>query len=149
MKDIIISPLQLALASRMGANAVLMIQAVFDRGHCEQSLAQMITDAHARDLEVLLETHNINEFRRAATSAADLIGINNRNLATLKVDLNVTKRILKRSAANGKPVVSESGICKLADLRFLRKCSANGFLIGSGVMLADDVEAKVREFVDA
>jgi indole-3-glycerol phosphate synthase len=149
MKDIIISPLQLATASRMGANAVLLIQALFDRGHCQESLAQMISDAHARNMEVLLETHNMAEFRCALESGADLIGINNRNLGTLKVDLNVTKRILKRNPANGKPVVSESGICMPADLRFLRDCGAKAFLIGSAVMLAGDVEAKVREFVNA
>jgi indole-3-glycerol phosphate synthase len=149
MKDIIINPLQLATASRMGANAVLLIQALFDRGYCQQPLAQMIGDAHARNLEVLLETHNLDEFRRAVSSDANLVGINNRNLGTLKVDLNVTKRILKKNVANGKLVVSESGICAPADLRFLRECGAHAFLIGSAVMLADDVESKVREFVNA
>ena len=149
MKDIIINPLQLATASRMGANAVLLIQALFDRGYSQQPLSQMIGDAHARNLEVLLETHNLDEFRRAVTSDADLVGINNRNLGTLKVDLNVTKRILKKNVTNGKLVVSESGICLPADLRFLRECGAHAFLIGSAVMLADDVEGKVREFVNA
>jgi indole-3-glycerol phosphate synthase len=149
MKDIIISPLQLATASRMGANAVLLIQALFDRGYSQQPLDQMIADAHARNLEVLLETHNAAEFCRAVTSKADLIGINNRNLATLKVDLNVTKRILKRNPSNQKLVVSESGICDPADLQFLRSCGAKAFLIGSAVMLADYVEDKVREFVNA
>ena len=119
MKDIIINPLQLATASRMGANAVLLIQALFDRGYSQQPLSQMIGDAHARNLEVL------------------------------KVDLNVTKRILKKNVTNGKLVVSESGICLPADLRFLRECGAHAFLIGSAVMLADDVEGKVREFVNA
>ena len=149
MKDIIISPLQLATASRTGANAVLLIQALFDRGYCEQTLPQMIADAHARNLEVLLETHNAAEFRRAVASDADLIGINNRNLGTLKVDLNVTKKILKKNTSKNKLVVSESGICTPADVRFLRECGAQAFLIGSAVMLADDVEAKVRELVNA
>ena len=149
MKDIIINPLQLATASRMGANAVLLIQALFDRGYCQQPLAQMIGDAHARNLEVVLETHNTAEFRRAVSTDADLVGINNRNLGTLKVDLNVTKRILKKNVTNDKLVVSESGICAPADLRFLRECGAQAFLIGSAVMLADDFESKVREFVNA
>jgi indole-3-glycerol phosphate synthase len=149
MKDIIINPLQLATASRMGANVVLLIQALFDRGYSQQPLSQMIGDAHARNLEVLLETHNLDEFRRAVTSDADLVGINNRNLGTLKVDLKVTKRILKKNVTNGKLVVSESGINTAADLRFLRECGAHAFLIGSAVMLADDVEGKVREFVNA
>jgi indole-3-glycerol phosphate synthase len=78
-----------------------------------------------------------------------LVGINNRDLATLKVDLNVTKRILERNSAEGKIVVSESGINTPADLRFLREYGANAFLIGSAVMLADNVEKKVKEFVSA
>jgi indole-3-glycerol phosphate synthase len=149
MKDIIINPLQLATASRMGANAVLLIQALFDRRYSQQPLTQMIGNAHARNLEVLLETHNLDEFRRAVTSDADIVGINNRNLGTLKVDLNVTKRILKKNVTNGKLVVSESGICAPEDLRFLRECGAHAFLIGSAVMLTDNVEVKVREFVNA
>jgi indole-3-glycerol phosphate synthase len=68
---------------------------------------------------------------------------------TLKVDLNVTKMILERNSAEGKLVVSESGINTPADLRFLRDCGAHAFLIGSAVMLADNAEAKVKEFVSA
>ena len=149
MKDIIISPKQLVTASRIGANAVLLIQSIFDRGYCQQSLPQMINYAHASNLEVLLETHNADEFRRAVTSEADMVGINNRDLATLMVDLKITKRILKRNATNDKIVVSESGICEPADLLFLRECGAQAFLIGSAVMFANEVETKVREFVNA
>ena len=149
MKDIIVNPLQLSVASRMGANVVLLIQAVFDRGYCPQSLGGMIADAHARGLEVLLETHNTDEFRRAIATDADLVGINNRNLATLKVDLNTTKRILKKNPAPRKLVVSESGVCSAADVLFLRECGANAFLVGSAVMKSEDVEATVRELVNA
>lgn len=152
MKDIVVSPLQLAAASRLSANVVLLIQALFDRGYCQENLTQMIADAHARKLEVLLETHNDDEFDRAVYSDADLIGINNRNLGSLKLDIKVTKRILNRKRqriANGKPVVSESGIRSSEDVRFLRECGAQAFLVGSAVMLADDVEKKVRELVNA
>ncbi len=149
MKDIIVSPMQLTAASSMGADAVLMIQAVFDRGYGETSLAEMIADAHFRNIEVLLETHNADEFRTAVDTEADLIGINNRDLASLKVDLNVTRNILKFNSAIGKPVVSESGICSPMDLRFLRECGSQAFLIGSAIMLSSDVEARVTEFVNA
>jgi indole-3-glycerol phosphate synthase len=147
MKDIVVSPLQLAAAAKLGANAVLLIQGLFDRGYCKEALPQMIADAHTRKLEVLLETRNLDEFRRAAATETDLIGINNRDLASLGVNLNVTKRILKQESARGKIVVSESGITSPADLLFLRGCGANAFLIGGAIMLAADVEAKVREFV--
>ena len=149
MKDIILSPIQLDVASKAGANVALLIEALFDRGYCECSLSEMIARAHSGGLEVLLEAHTADEFRSAVRTHSDLVGINNRNLATLKVDLGVTKAILERNRAEGKVVVSESGINTAADLRFLRECGAQAFLIGSAVMLADNVEEKVREFVSA
>jgi len=148
MKDIVINPKQLEAASKAGANAVLLIQALFDRGYCECTIEEMITKAHSENLEVLLETHSLEEFRFAVQSDADLVGINNRNLGTLKVDLNVTKQILENSETNGKIVVSESGIESPADISFLRECGANAFLVGSAVMLAEDIEIKVRELVN-
>ena len=147
MKDIILSPVQLEAALKLGANVALLIEALFDRGYCECSLSDMIKIAHSKGLEVLLETHTGEEFRAALRTEAELVGINNRNLATLKVDLGVTKRILERNSAEGKIVVSESGVMKPADVRFLRKCGAQAFLIGSTVMSAENVEEKVREFV--
>jgi indole-3-glycerol phosphate synthase len=78
-----------------------------------------------------------------------LIGINNRNLATLKVDLNVTKQILEQNSAEGKIIVSESGISTPADLRFLSLYGVQAFLVGSAVMLAGDVKEKVKELVSA
>ena len=149
MKDIIVDPTQLNAASLIGANAVLLIQSVFDRGYCRCSLNEMVTKAHSKDLEVLLETHNLDEFVRAVKTDADLVGVNNRNLGTLKVDLDVTKRILASCPGSGKIAVSESGINTPTDLCFLWGCGAQAFLIGSSIMLADNVESKVREFVDA
>jgi len=149
MKDIIINPLQLETASRIGANAVLLIKALFEREYCECNIDEMISQAHARNLEVLLETHNENEFQSAINSDADLIGINNRDLRTLKVDIRITERILKRYGNHGKVVVSESGVIAPADLLFLRGCGAQAFLIGSAIMMADNIEKKVKEFVTA
>jgi len=109
----------------------------------------MIAMAQSKNLEVLLETHNEDEFRSAVNSNADLIGINNRDLGTLKVDLRVTKRILEKIDAQGKIVVSESGIKKFTDLLFLRECGANAFLIGSTLMKAENIEEKVKELARA
>jgi indole-3-glycerol phosphate synthase len=149
MKDIVLSPVQVEAASKAGADAVLLIEALFERGYCEFGIEEMIARAHSEGLEVLLEAHTAEEFRSAVRTHADLVGINNRNLATLSVDLEVTKRILERNGAEGKIVVSESGINTPADLRFLRGCGAHAFLIGSAIMLAEDVEKKVKEFVQA
>ncbi len=149
MKDIIINPIQLEAASRIGANVVLLIEALFEREYCECSLDEMITQAHSKHLEVLLETHSEDEFQSAIETDADLIGINNRDLRTLKVDLEITERILKKHEGNDKVVVSESGVMTPADLLFLRGCGAQAFLIGSSIMMADNIETKVKEFVTA
>jgi indole-3-glycerol phosphate synthase len=109
----------------------------------------MIAFAHTKGLEVLLETHTEKEFQSAIETSADLIGINNRNLGTLKIDLNTTKEILERNNDSGKVVVSESGIKTTEDLQFLRGCGASAFLIGSSIMLTENVEEKVKEFVEA
>jgi len=149
MKDIVISPVQLETASKIGANAVLLIETLFKSGYCERDINDMIAHAHSLSLEVLLEAHTENEFLSALNTDADLIGINNRDLKTLKVDLGTTKRILKRIDPQGKVVVCESGIKTPADLRFLRECGVHVFLIGSAIMMASDIEKKVKEFVMA
>ncbi len=149
MKDIILVADQIEVAAQIGADAVLLIQALFDKGCCEMTVEKTIAFAHAKGLEVLLETHSEEEFRSAVETNADLVGINNRNLATLKIDLNTTKEILKRNSPRGKVVVCESGIKTVEELQFLRSCGAKAFLIGSSIMLTENIEQKVREFVKA
>jgi indole-3-glycerol phosphate synthase len=149
MKDIVLNPIQIEAASKLGANAVLLIQALFDRGYFAKSLEEMIVSAHNEGLEVLLETHTQKEFDSAVKTNADLIGINNRDLAKLTANLKTTQNILEKSSSNGKVVVSESGIKTPADLRFLRESGARAFLIGSSVMASDNIEQKVKEFVNA
>ena len=149
MKDIILSPIQVEAASQIGADAVLLIEALFERGYSQTVIDRMIALAHSKGLEVLLETHTEEEFLSAIETNADLVGINNRNLATLKVDLNTTKRILQKNDPKGLMVISESGINTPADLRFLSDCGACAFLIGSAIMLTENIEEKVKEFVNA
>jgi indole-3-glycerol phosphate synthase len=149
MKDIILVADQIEIAAQIGANAVLLIQALFDKGCSEMSVDKTIAFAHSKGLEVLLETHTEGEFRFAVETEADLVGINNRNLGTLKIDLNTTKEILKRNDKRGKIVISESGIKTPKDLQFLRGCGAYAFLIGSAIMLTENIEEKVKEFVKA
>jgi indole-3-glycerol phosphate synthase len=149
MKDIVIVADQIEVATQIGANAVLLIQALFDRNYCEMNLNKMITFAHSKGLEVLLEIHTQDEFKRAVETEADLIGVNNRNLATLKINLNTTEQILQKNGKCGKIIISESGIKTKADLQLLKAAGADAFLIGSSIMLTDDIENKVKEFVQA
>ena len=146
-KDIIISKEQIDAAAALGANAVLLIQGLFDKSHCEASEAEMIAYAHSQGLEVLLETHSEEEYIRALKTEADLIGVNNRNLDTLKTDLSTTKQILALGK-HGRTVVSESGIKTPGHLQYLRGCGADAFLVGSSIMLTDDIEMKVKELVN-
>ncbi len=149
MKDIILVADQIEVAAQIGADAVLLIQALFDRDCCEMDVDKTVAFAHSNGLEVLLETHTEEEFRSAVETNADLVGINNRNLGTLKIDLHTTKEILKRNNNRCKIVVSESGIKTTKDLQFLRESGAEAFLIGSSIMLTDNIEEKVKEFVKA
>ena len=148
MKDIIIVPDQIDAGSKLGADAVLLIQALFDRNCTEMNLQKTISYAHNQGLEVLLETHTEAEFRSALDTDSDVIGINNRDLSTLKIDLDTTCKILAQYENTSKLVISESGIQTPEDLKRLRCCGARGFLVGSSIMLTDDIEAKVKEYVN-
>ena len=118
-------------------------------GLCECDLCRMLTYAWSRKLEVLLETNTSEEFSAALAANTDIVGINNRNLGNLKVDINMTGRILQQHNPDGKVIISESGIKTPGDIRLLYRWGARGFLIGSEVMCAENIEEKVREFVMA
>jgi indole-3-glycerol phosphate synthase len=148
MKDIIITTEQIDAAQKLGANAILLIQALFDRGYCELDLIKTINYAHNLGLEILLETHTETEFKKALETETDLIGINNRNLDTLKTDLTTTQQILTAQNKQGRIVVSESGIKNPGHIQYLRGCGADAFLVGSSIMLTDDIESKVKELVN-
>lgn len=148
MKDIVLSPVQVDAAAKAGANAILLIYSVFERGYSELKLEDMIEYAHGKGLEVLLEVHTRDEFKSSLNYDADMIGVNNRDLKTLKVDLNVTKEVLA-GYSGSRVVVSESGISGPEDVRFLYGCGARAFLVGSSIMRAASVKDKVRELVDA
>lgn len=147
MKDIILSRVQIDLASVIGADVVLLIKTIFDRGYCEYDIFNMIKYVHSKNMEVLLETHNESEFSSALETEADLVGINNRDLKTLKVDINTTKNILQKIDPKRKVIVSESGIKNISDISFLYKSGARAFLLGSVLMTADNVETKLKEFM--
>ncbi len=149
MKDIVISRRQIDAAFKTGATAVLLIKALSDRGYCECEMDELIVHAKSRGLEVLLETHTEDEFSAALETDADLIGINNRDLRTLKVDINVTREILGRVDPGENIVVSESGVNNPEDIQLLHEARADAFLVGSAIMKSKNVEEKVMELVKA
>lgn len=149
MKDIVISRRQIDAAFKTGASAVLLIKALSDRGYCECEIDELIVYAKSRGLEVLLETHTEDEFSAALETDADLIGINNRDLRTLKVDINVTCEILGRIDPGENIIVSESGVNSPEDIRILHEAGADAFLVGSAIMKSNNIKKKVTELVKA
>jgi indole-3-glycerol phosphate synthase len=149
MKDIIVHESQVDCAAKIGADAVLLIKALFDRGHSDKGLDYMIRYAHSLGLEVLAEAHTFDEFEDLLGTEADMIGINNRDLRSLKVDIGRTVSILERieELPRDKVIVSESGINSRRDVELLTNQGVKAFLVGSSIMRAADIEGKVKELI--
>jgi indole-3-glycerol phosphate synthase len=147
MKDIIIHEKQIEAARNVGADCILLIETAFSQ-YPIASLNRLIRNAHAHYLEVLLEVHSKDELERALKSEADIIGVNNTNLSTLETNLNTTLRLLADAELQGdKVLISESGFESAEDIRRVKAARVDGFLIGSSLMLSEDLERKTREFV--
>lgn len=142
-KDFVISEKQIEAAHAYGADAVLLVVKVCRRLGLD--MASLIESAHSHSLEVLLESYDVGEMNEAMVSDADILGINNRDLQTLVVDLNRTRRIMSDVGSVGRPVISESGIKAKADAEFVKGCGVRGILVGTALWKAKDLGAKIRE----
>jgi indole-3-glycerol phosphate synthase len=170
-KDFIIDERQILESIEWGADAILLIVAILTNGH----LRDFLTLAQAAGLAALVEVHNNSELDRALEAGAEIIGINNRDLTTFKVDLATTERLaahLKATIADGgwkveravaspgasssispSPssvlLVAESGIHTHADVERLTRCGVHAILVGESLMKQPDVRAKVKELLGA
>jgi indole-3-glycerol phosphate synthase/phosphoribosylanthranilate isomerase len=131
-KDFVIDPRQVAEARLAGADAVLVMLSVLS----DEEAAVVITAAERLGMDPLVEAHGDGEVRRAVALGAPIVGINNRDLRTLKVDLAVTERLARNVPAD-RLVVAESGIATRADVERLAP-HADAFLVGSSLMRAED-----------
>lgn len=147
MKDIMIDKIQIDAAKKIGADYMLLIQSLFDQGYLNE-IDEYIGYAHKKGINVLLEVHTKKEFENALNTEADLIGINNRNLDTLEIDLKTTEIVLEKFEKT-RPILSESGIETPEDIQYLKKCGANAFLIGSSIMKSDNIEEQVKKLVNS
>lgn len=147
MKDIIIDKIQIDAAKKIGADYMLLIQSLFDQGYLKD-IDEFIEYGHKQGLKVLVEAHTKSEFVNSLNTQADLVGINNRNLDTLQIDINTTKNILD-GYHNDRIIVSESGIEGPLDIQFLKKCGAGAFLIGSSIMKSENIKESVQSLVNA
>jgi len=147
MKDITVDTVQIDAAKKIGADYFLLIQSIFDKG-LVNDIDSMIDYGHDLGLKVLIEAHTKQEFENSCNTSADIIGINNRNLDTMKIDLSTTEEILHNTEKT-KLVISESGISTSDDIRFLHKCGADAYLVGSSIMKTDDIQQTVQNLVSA
>jgi len=147
MKDIMIENIQIDAAEKMGADYILLIQSLFDQGFLKE-IEEFIEYAHKKELKILLEVHTKQEFHNALKTKADLIGINNRNLDTLEINLKTTEIVLD-GYEKQRLILSESGIETTEDIQYLKKCGADAFLVGSSIMKSDNIEEQVRKLVSA
>ena len=147
MKDITVDTIQIDAAKKIGADYFLLIQSIFDKG-LVNDIDSMIDYGHDLGLKVLIEAHTKQEFENSCNTSADIIGINNRNLDTMKIDLSTTEKILHNTEKT-KLVISESGISTSDDIRFLHKCGADAYLVGSSIMKTDDIQQTVQNLVNA
>jgi indole-3-glycerol phosphate synthase len=147
MKDIMIDKIQIDTAKKIGADYMLVIQSLFDQKFLTD-IDEFIGYGHKQGLNILLEVHTKEEFQNALKTDADIIGINNRNLDTLEIDLKTTESVLS-GYGDSKLVLSESGINTPEDIRYLKKFGANAFLIGSSIMKSDNIEEQVRKLVNS
>ncbi len=137
-KDFIIDPYQIYLARHYQADAILLMLSVLS----DEQYVQLAAVAHSLKLGILTEASNEEELDRAVQLKARVVGINNRDLRDLSIDLDRTRQLAPR-VPHGVTVISESGINTYGQIRELSRF-ANGFLIGSALMSEPDLSAAVR-----
>ncbi|MBI3416594.1 MAG: indole-3-glycerol phosphate synthase TrpC [Verrucomicrobia bacterium] len=146
-KDFIIDERQILEAIEWGADAILLIVAILS----DAQLKQFHSLATEAGLAALVEVHDEAELDRALAAGAQLIGVNNRDLKTFKVDLATTERLAAKLAASAhgqdKLLVAESGIHTRADVERLARCGAKAILVGESLMKHGDIAAKVGELL--
>jgi len=141
-KDFIFEPYQIYESRAYGADALLLIVAILD----DDKLVQLIDLCYTLGMKCLVEVHDESELRRAIASGCRVIGINNRNLQTFKVNLSTTER-LRSLIPDDRIVVSESGIRHRADVEKLRQWKVNAMLVGESLAASDDTVKKMKELL--
>ena len=147
-KDFIIDERQILEAVEWGADAILLIVAILT----DAQLAKFHSLAVEAGLAVLVEVHDEEEMERALKISPALIGVNNRNLKTFKVDLATTEQLAAKLFSSpvtrhSSLLVAESGIHSRADVERLKKCGAGAILVGESLVKQGDIGAKVRELI--
>lgn len=141
-KDFMVDLYQVPEARALGADCILLIMAALD----DAQAGELAAAAHEWGMDVLVEVHDGPELERALRLDADLVGVNNRNLKTLDVDLATTEA-LAPLVPSDRVLVCESGLFTRADLDRMSGVGARCFLIGESLMRQDDISGAVRELL--
>ena len=141
-KDFIFDPYQIYESRAYGADCVLLIVAILS----PQKLAELLQLSRQLGMMNLVEVHNAAEAEIAVNSGAGIIGINNRDLFTFKVDLKTTSK-LRPLIPPGRQAVSESGIKIRQDIVKLQQWGVNAALVGEALMSAPDIAVKMKELL--
>jgi len=141
-KEFIVDEWQVYESRALAADAVLLVVCVLS----DQQLDDYLWAARELDMAAVVEAHDERDVQRALAVEPDIIGINNRDLSSFKVDFGTTLR-LRPLIPRGTIVVSESGVETRGDLLKLAEAGVDAALIGSSLMAADDIESKLRGFV--
>jgi indole-3-glycerol phosphate synthase len=142
-KDFILDHFQILEARAAGADAVLLIVSA----HTDQALSDLRDEAHSIGLDVLCETHNLQEMGRAIALGFDLIGVNSRDLRTFSVHPEVLIE-LAGSAPKNAVLVAESGIRTAEDIARLQAVGYHAFLVGEALMRQPDPAAALALLLD-
>ncbi len=143
-KDFIFDPYQVYESRVNGADAFLLIASIMER----ETLADLYMLGRELGLEALAEAHDEADLEKALTAGFAVVGINNRDLATFRVDINTTARLLELIPGD-RIVVSESGISTEDDMRYLRKIGVDAALIGEAFMREGDFGDKLKALAEA
>lgn len=139
-KDFILEPYQVYETVLSGADAFLLIAAVLS----VKELRDLWLLGKSMNLDSLVEVHDEKDVQKALEAGADLIGINNRDLKSLKTDLAITEHLMKKMP-QGTPVISESGIYTEADAKRVRACGVRGILVGTSILQSPNPLQKISE----
>ncbi len=142
-KDFMLDPYQILESRSIGADAVLLIMAALSDAQAKELDAL----AHALGMDVLVEVHDAAELERALTQLTSrLIGVNNRNLKTLAIDL-ATSETLATQIPEGYTAVCESGISTPEDIARMRQANMHCFLVGEALMREEDIQAATERLL--